>query len=141
VIGAVNRRHERIEEEDVLSAEQNYSQFAFEALLVENGITVEQFEDVLFEFAGADSVFPDSEGRSSVQLAGIAADKVDYVIERLKVMSFFGIEVGPERFLYVEGGPDSSRAEALARRYIRASGAEPRYAIHPAYRKYLEVQE
>jgi hypothetical protein len=141
VIAAVNRRHECVEEEDILSAEQNYSQFAFEALLVENGITVEQFEEVLLEFAGADAVLPISEARSSVQLAGISADSVDYVIERLKVMSFFGLEVGPERFSYVEGGPDSSRAEALARRYARESAAEARYAIHPAYRKYLEIRE
>jgi hypothetical protein len=141
VIAAVNRRHELIEEEDILSAEQNYSQFAFEALLVENGITVEQFENVLFEFAGADSILPISEVRSSVQLAGVPTDKVDYVIERLKVMSFFGLEIGPERFVYVEGGQDSSRVEALARRYTRESAAEDRYTIHPAYRKYLEVRE
>ena len=49
VMAAVNGRHDIVEEDDILAAEMNYSQFAYEALLVENGITVGQLDSVLLE--------------------------------------------------------------------------------------------
>ena len=45
VMAAVNSRSEIVEEAHILAAEMNYSQFAYEALLVENGITVAQLDD------------------------------------------------------------------------------------------------
>ena len=71
--------------------------------------------------------------------ARIPADKVDAVIDRLKAISFLGIEVRADSFEYVEGGPDSKRLEVLARKYADRVKTEPRYSIHPAYRMYLEI--
>ena len=139
VMSALNSRHERVEEDDILAAEQSYSQFAYEALLVENGITVQEFEDVLLEFMGSDSVLRASAAKANVKLAGISDDKLDAVIERLKMMSFLGVEIADDRFEYIEGEPESRRLEVLARKYADRAKAEPRYSIHPAYRRYLEV--
>lgn len=44
---AVNRGHARIEETDIIDAEKQYSQYAFEMIQVENGITVPELEAVL----------------------------------------------------------------------------------------------
>lgn len=139
VMAAVNSRNDKVQEADILAAERSYSQFAYEALLVENGITVQQFEDVLLEFMGSDPVIPASAAKAYVELAGIPTDKVGAVIDRLKAISFLGIEVNADGFEYVEGGPDSKRLEVLARKYADRVKAEPRYSIHPAYRMYLEI--
>ena len=54
-------------EEDFLLAEKNYSQFAFEALLVENGITLSELEDVLFEFAGGSAIMIRSDALATIR--------------------------------------------------------------------------
>lgn len=141
VMSAVNGRHDIVEEGDVVAAEMNYSQFAYEALLVENGITVQQLDNVLLEFMASDSILPSSAVRANLALAGVDDDTVDYVIGRLKAVSFLGVEVGPNRFEYVEGDADSRRLDVLARKYSERIRQEPRYSIHPAYRSYLEVQD
>lgn len=141
IMSAVNSRHDTIAEEDILSAERNYSQFAYEALLVENGITVSQLDNVLLEFMASDSVLPASAVRANLHLAGIEGDKAEYVIERLKAMSFLGVETAPNKFQFVEGEADSRRLDVLARKYSERAEQEPRYSIHPAYRSYLEIRE
>ena len=92
VMAAVNGRHDIVEEDDILAAEMNYSQFAYEALLVENGITVGQLDSVLLEFMDSDSVLPASAVRANLSLAGVEGEKADYVIARLKAVSFLGVE-------------------------------------------------
>lgn len=141
IMSAVNSRHDIIAEDDILSAEKNYSQFAYEALLVENGITVSQLDYVLLEFMDSDSVLPASAVRANLSLAGIEADKAEYVIARLKAMSFLGVETAPNKFQYFEGEADSRRLDVLARKYSERAEQEPRYSIHPAYRSYLEIRE
>ena len=54
---AVNRKHDRVEEKDVFDGEKQYSQYALDSILAENGITVPQLESVLFEFVGTPSNF------------------------------------------------------------------------------------
>lgn len=141
VMSAVNGRHEIVEEDDILSAEMNYSHFAYEALLVENGITVKQLDSVLLEFMASDSILPASAVKVNLSVAGISSDEIDYVIQRLRAVSFLGVEVAQGRFEYVEGDADSRRLDVLARKYSHRTGEELRYSIHPAYRSYLEVQD
>jgi hypothetical protein len=140
VMSAVNGRHDLIEEDDILAAEMDYSQFAYEALLVENGITVKQLDNVLLEFMASDSILPASAVRANLGIADIATDEIDYVVGRLKGVSFLGVEIGPDRFEYVEGDADSRRLDVLARKHSQSTGEEPRFSIHPAYRSYLEVR-
>jgi hypothetical protein len=141
VSAAVNSRHDVVTEDDIIAAEAGYSQFAYEALLVENGITVQQLDRVLLEFAGSDSVLPASAVRGYLRVAGIDEDTMDYVMDRLTAVSFLGVETGPNRFQYIEGESDSLKLDVLARKYCEQSRHEPRYSIHPAYRTYLEIQE
>ena len=53
---AVRHRRDRVTEADVLEAERQYSQFAFDALLVKGGADVTDLEDILFEFAGCGEI-------------------------------------------------------------------------------------
>ena len=138
---AANRRSERIDESDVLAGELLYSQFAFEALLVENGVTISEIESVLYEFAGEAAFQTESSVLATIERAGPRSASATEVLERLKALSFLGVETAPGRFEFADGGQSSNRREALARRTAREGAADPRLSIHPAYRAYLEIQE
>lgn len=138
---AANRAHEKIEEADILEAERAYSQFAFEALLVENGITITQLKNVLLEFLGEPAIMDESTVSGFITRSGIGPDKVGQVLERLKEMSFLGVEVGSGRFDFPESGTAMERARVLARKLCDESGAAARLQVHAAFRAYLEIAE
>jgi hypothetical protein len=140
-IAAVNARREWVAEEDFLLAEQNYSQFAFEALLVENGITISEFEDVLLEFAGTNAIVSHSEVLAIIGRVIKDPDKRDAVLVRLKAVSFLGMETSEDRFTFPEPGVESKRAEVIARKLAELTSSSVRLAVHPAYRPYLEIKE
>jgi hypothetical protein len=135
---AINRGHSRVEEEDVLSAQDSYSQFAFEALLVENGITVEEFEAVLLEFLEVDPYQTRDEVLQIVANAHINEMKVEQIFARLKAVSFLGIETRSGIFEYPDIGRASEKAEILARKNSASEGAA-RLCIHPAFRAFLAI--
>ena len=55
-----------IEEQDVIEAEKQYSQYAFESILVENGVSVQTLENILFEFTGANHFLTENEVRTAI---------------------------------------------------------------------------
>lgn len=138
---AVNAQHDLVSEKDFLLAEQNYSQWALEALLVENGITITQLENVLFEFAGSPSIVGRSKALANIRSVVGDAAKADYILGRLLEVSFLGREVSDDRFAYPEVGPDSRKVDVLSRKLAEHNHAEPRLEIHPAYRPYLEISD
>lgn len=141
IVSAVNSGNAEITEEDVLKAEAAYSQFVYDVVRVENGISVSQLEAILYEFAGSQARLSRSEVTEQVLAAGIAADGVDEVIERLRDLSFLGLEVADGNFRYSESPDDARLVEARSSRFRRDSGNEPRFEIHPAFRAYLEIAE
>jgi hypothetical protein len=140
VSSAVNRRHDRVEERDVLDAEKQYSQYALDSILVENGITVPQLEAVLLEFVGSNAVVGESTVRQYVSTAGIEAEGVDSVISHLIKLTFLGMEISEDRFVYSDEPKNLMKYCILADRFKRAD-CERRYEINPAFRGYLEVRE
>ena len=141
IASAVNRKRGRIEEDDVMRAEQFYSQFAFESLNVENGVSLEDLERVLFEFAGVSAEMREDEVAAHIMDGGMGADQVPVVMKRLRALSFLGIEVGENRFDFGIGPRDPNVADALASRYVSDSGTAPRFQVHPAFRSYLEIRD
>lgn len=140
VSSAVNRKHDRVEERDVLDAERQYSQYALDSILVENGITVPQLEAVLLEFVGSHSIVGESAARQHVSAAGIEAEKVDSVIGHLIKLTFLGVEVSESRFVYSDEPKLLKKYFILADRFAQTD-RERRYEINPAFRAYLEVIE
>ncbi len=141
IVAAVNAGHATIREEDVLLAERLYSQFALEALLVENGISIRQLEEVLYEFAGADSILELEEARALIKRAGIPDDTLDEVIRQLRGLSFLGAEVQDGEFSFAEDAAELKKHDAMMRTLKERLEREPRVEIHPAFRSYLEIVE
>lgn len=139
VLTATNRRHGRIEAADVTAAEEDYSRFALDALRVE-GSSSEDLDDVLLEFAGADSTMPISEVMDLLEGA-VASMTADEAFSRLLRANFLGIEVREDVFEYPVADQEEKKARVLAARLGGRLGREPRIRIHPAFRPYLGVLE
>lgn len=130
---AINARHVRVEEEDVVRGEFTYSQFAFEALLVENGITITDFEAVLFEFAGEAAIMTHDTALRLIRAVVSDPDMSVKVLERLKMLSFFGVETAVDRFEYPEDTAWAQRAAVLARKLCESSGSDPGFVFTPLF--------
>lgn len=138
---AIGRGHGRVTEDDVMKAEESYSQFAFEALQVENGLSAPGLYDVFYEFAGGPSVLEQQDLLTAIERSGVDAQDSGATLQRLLELSFLGMETRDGEFEYYELSSDPERTRVLARKFAEANGAEMRYAVHPAFRAYLEVIE
>lgn len=136
---AVNAGHNRVEESDVLQAEKAYSQFACDALRVENGVTIKELDEVLYAFVGCSSVLTEEEVYGLVTDAGVKMGKVGGVVEHLKTLSFLGVEVKDSQFRYAEDPDDARKIEVLAQKLAESAGRPVRLEVHPAFRPYLEI--
>jgi len=138
---AVNRKHDRVEQKDVLDGELQYSQYAWDSILVENSSLIPNLEGVLLEFVGGSSVLDESVVRKHVSSTGIDAEKVDSVIAQLVGLTFLGLEVGPGRFAYADEKKERQKNAALANRFAGLQGGSVRYEVNAPFRAYLELDE
>jgi hypothetical protein len=134
LLNAGNARNSEVRELDIIAAEEEYSLFAFEALLVESdpysGLT-----DILFEFAGRPATISTAGLHDILSSTNLApADTVSTLLRA----SFLGIEISTERFVYPIDENSERRANVLARRHAGTDRAA-RYRVHPAYRPYLGI--
>jgi nucleoside 2-deoxyribosyltransferase len=137
---AVNRKHDRVEEKDILDAEKEYAQYALDSILVENGISIPQLEEVLFQFSGSSAIITEIEARQIVsRAADFPVEKVDYAVEHLLRLSFLGIETSSDVFAFSEESRELKKNKVLGEKFISSSGQEKRFEIGRAFRAYLEV--
>jgi hypothetical protein len=139
VLTATNRRHTRIEEADILAAEEDYSRFALDALRVE-GSPSEDLDNVLLEFAGAEPTMAVSAVRTLLDdvSVGMSADEA---MSRLVRANFLGLEVRDGIFEYPVADQGEKKAWVLAKRMAEKLHREPMMSIHPAFRPYLGVSD
>ncbi|GAA1616625.1 hypothetical protein GCM10009828_051120 [Actinoplanes couchii] len=140
VLRATNAKHDKVQEKDILEAENTYSRFAFEALLVEGVAAQIDLERALFEFAGEDSIVTDSRLTKILKPSADIASKAN-LLGILRRLGFLGIETSENVFDYGGTEGEMRRAEVLSRKLTKAFRRPLRYQIHPSYRAYLEIQE
>jgi hypothetical protein len=138
---AVNRGHARIEEKDILSAEQQYSRFALDSLLVEAEGRINRGEDLLLQFVQAPEILTEDWIASAVNAAGLPSTHIGDVITLLSELTFLGFETGPNRFEFLYDEQDAAKIEVLAKKTAaELSGGKRRFRIHPAFHRYLEIR-
>lgn len=138
---AVNRKHDRVEQKDILDGEMQYSQYAWDSVMVENSSIIPDLDKVLLEFVGGPSVLLESTVRQHISSAGIAAESVEDVISQLVSLTFLGVEVSQERFAYSDEKKELKKNVVLASRFATTRGDERRYEINAPFRSYLELTE
>lgn len=141
ITAAINHRRSRIEEDDILAAEAVYSEFAFEALQVEDVGEHGDLELIVLRFAGAPATSSAEDVRQVLREASVAEEALDAVVTRLRSLSFLGMEVAQDRFDYADEEREMHRADTLAARLSTTRGESARFAIHPAFRAYLQIEE
>lgn len=137
---AVNRGQALVRESDLLEAEKQYSQYALESILVENGLSVPSLESVLYEFAGSPQFLSEPELERILTNAQVPKVNQPQVTEHLCSLAFLGIQVRPGDFRFAEDPPEQKRNVALAKQSLPQGGAL-KYKIHPAFCTFLEIQE
>ena len=137
---AVNRGHTRVEEDDVVRAEKDYSKYALDSILVENSLSLPQLENVLYEFVGAPVILNEQQVRAFLSRAHIPVEKHDAVTSHLIELSFLGMEVERDSFVYLDEPRDVKKNSVLANRLSERENRR-RYQVHAAFRAYLEMDE
>lgn len=138
---AVNRSHAMVEEKDILDAEKQYSEYALESILVENGITVATLEKVIYEFAGSQSLITHEEAKKCITNAGVLPEQIESIIYHLSTLAFLGVEVGENDFRFAEDIQEYQKLDVLARRYHKRDSTLLRYKINDAFSSFLEIVE
>ena len=94
ISSAVNRRHDKVREEDFLSAEEDYSQFVYQSTLVELREKIPDLESIMSEFMGGPSILAQSHVEKAIsKISSRSPEEIDAVIAALATSSFFEIEV------------------------------------------------
>lgn len=138
---AINRGHSKVEEKDILDAEQQYSQYAIDSIMVENGVTLPELESILYEFAGCQNILTEEEVSACI-LKGIKQEgKIATIIDHLINLTFLGIEIDEGQFAFSDDPREYLKNNVLANRLVKTKGAFKLFKINPAFCSYLEVKE
>ena len=135
---AVNRKHAKIEEDDILKAFRQYSRYALDVLLVENSVRIGKLEGMIYELAGEPRIMTRQTLRKAAQVAGVTATLED-IIEVLVEATFLGVEVAPDEFIYRYDEGDKQKLEAMSRK-ITPEIDQARLEINVPFRSYLEIK-
>lgn len=139
VLNAINHKNQRIEEGDVLAAQEDYSRFAFDALRVE-GATSEELDEVLLQFAGAQHTMALSDAMDLIK-EGSDSSATEALFSRLIRANFMGLETDDDQFDFPAAEQTEKRARVLASKLEKRLGREPRVTVHPAFRPYLGIKD
>ncbi|MCW2786907.1 MAG: hypothetical protein JWP74_3424, partial [Marmoricola sp.] len=141
VVQATNARHAVIDADDIDKAELAYSQFAYEALLVEGVAVGIDMEALLMSFVGENARLSDGETRDVMKDGGIPQPEHTDYIHILRQHGFLGIQTSPDAFDYGGTSGEMKKAEILATKLQKTAGLARTYEIHPAYRRHLLIDE
>jgi len=135
---AINNRHMRIQEDDILQAERVYSQYATESLVTETFRRIPDIETLIYGFAGENRVLTYNQIRRIARKVGIADADFPAVVELLRDMAFFGVETRPGEFTFIY---DDNRKRAILAQAARTQEAirERRFAINTPYHAFLGI--
>jgi hypothetical protein len=139
---AINRRHTRVEEDDLLDALKNYSAQAIETLEVEGKSFNPKFQDLIYEFIGSSEVLSNNKILDAIKNCGICEEKFDEIVDLLCYLTFLGREVNPNHFEYQYNDSNEKKIKTMARKTAdNSNDGIARFKIHKAYHKFLEISQ
>ena len=139
LVRAKNRGHSIIEENDVIDATEEYSNFAIELLLAEVSHEYPLItKDLIYEFIGEPQIISQRRAMERLAVAGIAEPGMDAILSVLVDHSFLAVETSDGEFVYVYEDSERDRIRIKARKYQR-EGNSSRFRIHPAFHQALEI--
>ena len=140
ISSAVNRRHERVEEDDFVRAEEDYSTFVYQSMFVELREKLSDLGDIIAEFMGGPAILSEVQIRSLIAKGSKSAHDPDAVIKSLALSSFLEIEVPARGFVTVADETEYGRLYRAAWNASDRAGAPLRFRIHRAFRNTLVIE-
>ncbi|MBU0711996.1 hypothetical protein KJ762_02745 [bacterium] len=140
VATAINRSHSFVEENDIITAEKEYSQYAMESIVVENTLTNYNIENLLYEFAGNPEIINYDELIDTI--SKVPHDKKVETQESINLLcslTFLGIEIDKSKFVFSEDPQDFRKYNVIAQKYSKTQNMIRRYRVHPAFHAFLEI--
>jgi hypothetical protein len=127
---AINNKHEKVTEEDILKAQSVYSAEALVDISLEMRDVKPQYDNVPYAFIGCATILSLEEVRKTLVEANIPESELSEVIELLLWFGVLGIYVNEdeERYSY-QFEHDPRRMRAGLKKYA--------YCVHPAFRPAL----
>jgi hypothetical protein len=138
---AVNRRHAIVQEEDILDAEREYSQYAMDSVLVEEGVTRDQVETIMYELAGGTAIQTVGQLERAIERALGCDVSAEGMIDQLCMLSFLGVEVDPGDFRFTDDPKEYRRNLVRARKLAEKRSSPVVYKVHPAFCAFLEIKK
>ncbi len=138
---AVNRGHSIVEESDILEAQKQYSQYAIDTIVVENGMEDSKLDDIILQFVGCKPHLSHQELCVFLEKAHVAGEHVSRAIDHLCSLTFLGVEVRNSEFRFAEDPQEHRKNVALAQRLSEKEGRSIHYMLNRAFWPFLEVIE
>ena len=137
---AVNRGHEVVTEEDMLVAREKYSRYVFGSVLAEDDPQRKKMEEVLYEFAGASKVVPESEVRRRIEKAGVKGDDIDFYLQLLCDVNFIGVRTAGG-YAFAEDEKERRMLLAVAARLsAEREWGEVSFEVNAAFYQALQIE-
>jgi hypothetical protein len=130
---AVSRGHSKIDEVDMISAHKDYSSWVFKSVIVENGITVLQMENFMYQLMGENVILKNTEIKMFAEKAGIENLQLDKFSDHLVSLSVLGREVADNKFDFEYEFDGDKKLKTLAGKFN-----SNRFRLHEALVPYLE---
>ncbi len=140
IANAVNRRHSKVEENDVLDGEKQYSQFAIESLLVEGDTANFPLESIIYELVGASSYLSERDVEDILSRLGKSLIETNKVIEELCKLRFFGIQINEDDYRFTDDEQELRKNKILAQKFKERNNKDSLLMINPVYWAFLEIQ-
>ncbi len=134
---AISRGHTTVQKDDILSAQKDYSNWVFKSILVENGITITQMQDFMYNLMGEGPILTKDEiigfaKKSKIDLN--SEEQITKFIDHLVSLTIIGREIKDFEFEFEYEFDSDIKLKALANK-MKTS----RYKIHNALLPYLEI--
>lgn len=136
---AVAKGHTYINENDLKAAYGEYSNWVFQSLMVENGITIDQLKEFFYHIVGEKSILTYDkivEVMSKTSISNELPEQTDYFISHLCSLSFIGREIKKDEFYFDYGYEIDDKKLFQAKKYN-----SNRFKIHQAFIPYMECED
>ena len=139
---AISRKHTKIEVSDLVDAQMEYSRFAFDTLITESSGQIKDLEILLYEFARNTELMTYKDIVNIIDEYGYNEKNYDEIIKILCNLSFLGMEVDNDKFIFIYNEEDFIRYNVMAKHTAqRREDKMKRYKIHKAFHAYLGIKD
>ena len=135
---AILRGHKRFEQEDVKDAYKEYSEWVFSSILVENGITIKQMEDFMYELVGEKAILDKNDLLLKAEDSNIKFkddQSKEKFLDHLVSLSIIGREVRKDQYAFAYDLENDRKSKVLSRKL-----GTNRFRLHNALISALECK-